>query len=196
MSDELKKILSRELEELKQNKIRAGALGVCFVFVIIFWLGEDDSGEEVNLTEQQTPAPPVTKDLPTKPLPAPKIDDGVTVVLGADADALNIADPFAGEEKPKPPPKVTAPTPPPQIVLPPPIPPPTKPEVKDEPKEKIILTGTAVSGNIKTAMFLRDKKTIFLTVGDEIGGRKILDITPDCVIFKDGARAYLQKELN
>ena len=180
MSDELKKILSRELEELKQNKIRAGALGVCFVLVIIFWLGEDDSGEEVNLTEQQTPAPPVTKDLPTKPLPVPKIDDGVTVVLGADADALNVADPFAGEEKPRPPPN----------------PPPTKSEVKDEPKEKIILTGTAVSGNVKTAMFLRDKKTIFLMVGDEIGGRKILDITPDCVIFKDGARAYLQKELN
>lgn len=193
MSDELKNFLSRELDELKQNKIRVTALAVCLVVLIIFWLGEDDSGEEINLAEQK-PAPPVTKDLPVKPIPTPQIDNGVTIVLGADADALNIADPFAGEEKPKPPPKIATPPPTPQIVLqPPPTP---KPEPKPESKEKIILTGTAVSGDIKTAMFLRGKQTIFLTVGDEIGGKKILNITPDCVTLEGNVRVFLQKELN
>ena len=55
-----------------------------------------------------------------------------------------------------------------------------------KPKEKIILTGTAISGESKTAMFLRGKETLFLTIGDEIGGRKISDITRDAVIFADG----------
>lgn len=191
MPDELKNFLSRELDELKRNKIRAGALGVCFVVLVIFCLVDDDSGEEINLKE----SPPVTKDLPVKPLPAPKNPiniEGVTLVIGANADALNVADPFAGEEKPKPPPKQIAPTLP-TVHEPPPIP---KPKPQPESREKILLTGTAVSGDNKIAMFLRGKDTLFLNVGDEIGGKKILDITPDCVILEGGARVYLHKELN
>lgn len=191
MSDELKKFLNREVEELKQNKIRAIALGVCFVVLLIFWLTDDgSSGEEIVLMEK----PPATKDLPVKPLPVEKSPDGVTRVLGANADALFIGDPFAGEEKPKPqpPPKVIAPAPP-IVIQPPPLPPPQeKPVIL---KEKIILTGTAISGNVKTAMFLRDKETLFKTVGEEIGGKKISDINPDFVTFEDGGRVYLQKDL-
>ena len=190
MSDELKKFLSRELDELKRNKIRAGALGVCFVVLFIFWLGEDDSGEEISLDAPKSP-PPATKDLPAKPLPVSKNLDGVKIVLGADADALNVADPFADEEKPKPPPKVAPPQP---IVLQPPQP--IQPAPKTESREKIILTGTAISGNSKIAMFLRGKETIFLSIGDEIGGKKILDITPDFVTLEGGVRVYLQKELS
>lgn len=107
--------------------------------------------------------------------------DGVTPVLGADSNPLIVADPFAGVQKPKPAPKVAAPN------LPT-IPNPTQSlPTTSAPQESITLTGTALSGNSKMAMFLRGKETLFLTIGDEIGGRKISDITRDAVIFADGS---------
>jgi len=162
-------------------------------------LSNDGSdGEEIALD-----APPATKDLPVQKLPAkvpaqvPEAPEGVKIVLGANSDELFVGDPFASPPKPKPAPKVE---PPPKVELPP-IPPPqpiqqppqTQPTA---PKEKIVLTGTAISGTNKTAMFLRDKETVFLTVGDEIGGRIISDVGVDFVTFTDGKRLYLQKELN
>lgn len=191
--DELKKLLSHELDELKENKFRAGALGVCFAVLLIFWAIDDNSdGEEIAIDEP----PPLTKDLPVKQLPVTKSPEGVTLVLGANADALFIGDPFAFEEKPKPQP----PQPPPPL---PEIPEPTPPVViqpmpepeVEPPKEPITLTGTAISGNSKTAMFLRGKETLFLTVGEEIDGRLIVDITSESVTFASGECVYLQKEL-
>lgn len=190
MSDELKKILQNELDELKQNKIRAIALGVCFVALLIFWIINDSfSGEEIILTEE----PPVTKDFPVTILPVDKSLDGVTIVIGANADELFIGDPFEGVEKPKPPPPPPKiPEVVPQIVIQTPPPPPQKPA---EPQEKIILTGTAISGSNKTAMFLRGEETLFKTVGEEIGGKIISDITAEFVTFKSGESLYFQKEL-
>ncbi len=186
MPEEVKEILRRELDELKQNKIRVLALVVCFIVLVIFWITDDTSGgEEIILDEK---LPPTTKDLPVKVLPVAKNPDGVKIVLGANADRLFIGDPFAVEEEVKSP----QPTPPlpqipaPSIVLEPP---------PEQPKEKIFLMGTAISGANKTAMFLRGKETLFLTIGEEIDGRKISDITPDFVTFEDGARIYFQKEL-
>lgn len=195
MPDGLKKILQHELDELKQNKIRATALGVCFIVLLIFWATDDSSvGEEISLNEE-TPAvdtPPATKDFPVVNLPT-KSPDGVTLVLGANADPLFVGDPFAGKEKPKPAP------PPPKVILPPippvaPQPQPSAPPAP-QPQEKITLTGTAISGENKTAMFLRGKETLFLTVGEEINGKKISDITPDFVTFDNGERIFIQKGL-
>lgn len=192
MSDALKNFLSRELDELKQNKVRAIALAICFVAVLGIWLS-DDTGEEIPLNEPQVvESPPAPKSLPVTVNKSP---DGVTLVLGANADELAVADPFAGEDKPKKfpppnPPKIpTANLPPPQVPVLPPIPQP-------QPQEKIILTGVAISGDIKTAMFIRGKETLFLTIGDPINGRKIVDISPDTVTLSGGVRVYLQKELN
>ena len=184
MPDELKKFLQRELEELKQNKVRAIALGVCLLILLIFLISDDSGGEEIILNE--TP-PPVTKDLPAVNLPAEKLSDGVTLVLGANAEKLFIGDPFAGKEKPKPPPKTVEF--PPIVIQPPPQEKPVKLE------EKIILTGTAISGEKKLAMFLRGKETLFLTIGEEIGGKKIFDISPDFVTFEGGEKFFIQKEL-
>ena len=184
----MKDFLRHELDELKQNKVRAIALGVCFVVLLIFWATDDSSGgEEIILDE-----PPLTKDLPVKVLPVEKSPDGVTLVLGANADELFIGDPFAGEDKPEPPSQVTPPHVPSILIQPPPVEQPKQPK---QPKERIILTGTAISGEVKTAMFLRDKETLFLTVGEEIGGKKISDISAEFVTFEDGQRVYLQKEL-
>ena len=178
MSDELKKRLRRELDEIRRNKIRIVALGVCVVIAAIMWLINNSSrGEEIALNEP-TPAP-ATSDLPVKPLPAVKSVDGVTTVLGADASPLIVVDPFAGAQKPKPAPKIAAPNLP---TIPNPQPQPTP-----KPQESIALTGTALSGSSKVAMFLRGKETLFLTIGDELGGRKISDITADAVIFADGS---------
>lgn len=190
MPEEVKEILRRELAELKQNKIRVLALAACFIVLLIFWITDDGTTEEEILVVE-TPSAPVTKDLPVKVLPAAKTPEGVKIVLGANADRLFIGDPFAGEEKPKPTPpppplpKIPAAPPPPIVLEPPP----------ETPAEKIILMGTAISGANKTAMFLRGNETLFLTIGEEIGGRKISDITPDFVTFEDGTRIYFQKEL-
>ena len=204
MNDELKeKIMEfwrRDLDEIRKNKRRTIALAICFFVLLIYaWEPEGKNVEEIDLSD----APPVTKDLPVQKLPDKKIPaqipettDGVKIVMGANSEQIFINDPFAGPEKPKPPP-----TPPKQVELPK-IPPPSQtPQPlqqppKVEPKEKIILTGTAISCDNKTAMFLRDKQTEFLSVGDEIGGRIISDITPEFVTFADGMRLYLQKELN
>ena len=178
MSDEFKKWLSRELEEIKRDKFRIIALVIFVIVAVVFWLADYMSrGEELALNEPTISAPPATKDLPVKNLPAVQSVDGVTIVLGADAKPLLIADPFAGAEKPKPVTKTVAPPP---ILLQPP------PEIP-KPQKSIVLTGTAISGENKTAMFLRGKETIFLTVGDEIDGRKISDITSDFVQFADGS---------
>lgn len=185
MPDELKKILQHELEELKQNKVRAIALGVCFVVLLVFWISDGSGGEEINLAEE-TP-PPVTKDLPAVNLPEKKSPDGVTLVLGANAEKLFIGDPFEEKEKPKPPPKTVEF--PPIVIQPPPQ------EKPVEPEEKIILTGTAISGANKLAMFLRGKETVFLTIGEEIGGKKIFDISPDFVTFEGGEKVFIQREL-
>lgn len=201
MPDEIKEILRRELDELKQNKVRAIALGICFIVLLIFWITDDSSdGEEIALTEETKP---VTKDLPVKTLPTDKNPDGVKIVMGANADRLFIGDPFEVEEKQEPvpePPIIQEPPPPPLPKIPaepePPIVIEPTPEPKiEQPKEKILLTGTAISGTNKTAMFLRGNETLFLTIGEEIGGRKISDITPDFVTFEDGKRIYFQKEM-
>jgi len=110
MLDELKEILRRELDELKQNKIRVGALAVCAIVLLIFAITDDSSdGEEIILEEP----PPVTKDLPVKILPVTKSSDGVKIVLGANADRIFIGDPFASEEESEivPPPQPTPPLP-------------------------------------------------------------------------------------
>ena len=188
MPEEVKEILRRELDELKQNKIRVGILAACVVILLIVWITDGSDGEEIVLTEE----PPLTKDLPIKTLPVAKSPDGVKIILGATADRLFIGDPFAVEEKVEPEPPPTPPLPkipPPSIIIEP------TPE-PEKPKEKIILTGTAISGENKTAMFLRGEETLFLTIGEEIGGRKISEISPDFVTFDDGERIYFQKELN
>lgn len=123
--------------------------------------------------------------------------------MGANADRLFIGDPFEVEEKPEPvpePPIIQEPPPPPLPKIPaapeqPIVIEPTPEPKIEQPKEKILLTGTAISGANKTAMFLRGNETLFLTIGEEIGGRKISDITPDFVTFEDGKRIYFQKEL-
>ncbi len=188
MSDELKKFLQREHEEIKQNKFRIAAMIGVVVVAIIFWIVDDSSrGEEIDLSTPTAEAPPVTNDLPVKVLNVEKISDGVKIVTGASPDALIVADPFAGRKKSLPPPKVVAPIEniPPIEIQPQPIIQPQQ-NVQPKPREKIFLTGTAISGNIKTAMILRDKETLFLTIGDEIDGRRIIDITTDAVTFDDG----------
>ena len=196
LKDKLAEWFRRDFDELKKDKVRVIATVVFLVILVAFKLTDDDPDvEEIDLD-----SPPLTKDLPVQKLPAkvpaqkPESLDGVKIVLGANSEPLYVGDPFAAPPKPKPAPKVE---PPPKIELPPiPSPQIQLPPQPSAPKEKIVLTGTAISATNKTAMFLRDKKTEFLTVGEEIGGRIISDITPEFVTFKDGTRLYLQKELN
>lgn len=195
MLDELKNFLSHELDEIKKDKVRVIGLVVCLIALLIFLAVDDSSsGEEIILNDK----PPATKDLPVKVLHVEKSPDGVTKVLGAKADALLIEDPFAVEEKPKlepPPPRIDNRAPKISEVVPPIAIQPPKPKTEPS-KETLTLKGTAISGDNKRAMILRGDETLFLTIGDEISGRKISDITADFVTFDNGERVYLQKELN
>ena len=203
MTYELKKFLQSEVDELKQNKIRAIALGVCFFVVVVIWAGENFSrGDEIALNDPppvatvNTPPTTATKDLPLTSLPAGNNLDGVTELIGANTEPLNVTDPFAAEEKsePKPtaPPATVEPIPPAQIQPLPAAPPaPTPPK----PREQIILIGTAISGTDKTAMLQLGKQTMFFSVGDVIDGRRIIDIGTDFVTLDDGETLRLQKEL-
>lgn len=187
MSDELKKFLNDEIQELKRNKIRTAAIGVCLIFLIGIWIADYiSSSEEIDLSDSAdstVKSPPDTKDMPKKPLPVPITVDGVTPVLGAVADPLIIADPFAGQENFKPSQKIIEP-----VTI-------QQSQIPQPPQEKITLTGVALGVN-KTAMFKRDNETIFLTIGDELNGRKIVDITADFVTFADGSRLFVQKDVN
>lgn len=187
MPDELRKFLNREVEELKQHKIRTVALVVLFVVLLIFWANDYNSaGEEINLSEPTADdAPPVSKNLSVS-LPVEKSRNGVTFVIGANADELFIGDPFAGEEKTMPPP---SPAPPPPKIPANPFPPLQNQPLPQIPKlaeEKIILMGTAITAENKMAMFAKGTEILFLTIGDKLNGRLIIDISPDFVTFEDG----------
>ncbi|MCR5834630.1 MAG: hypothetical protein K6G55_08310 [Selenomonadaceae bacterium] len=205
MPDKLKEYLTNELNELKEHKARAIVMVVCVIFLLVILTTEDSSGgEDIDLnappkieqtqtvTENkpaQTVPKPATKDLPVKPLATEKLPRDVKLVLGANAERLTISNPFIGEEKPKPESKTvpTNSTAPPSVTM-------IQPPIIPKSKEKVMLTGVAIGG-IKTAMFLRGNETIFLTIGDEINGRQIADITADFVLFTDNSRVYMQREL-
>ena len=62
------------------------------------------------------------------------------------------------------------------------------------PEEKIILRGIAL-GEVKTALIEKvvsgKIETLFLRVGDSVGGKKILDITDDFVILENDEKLEL-----
>ena len=165
---QLKDFWQKELQEIQENKIRFAGLCICFIVLAGLFLADDGGGEEITLNETPTPE----------------------VIETADTNKnLFISDPFKIPEKEKiePPPEL-----PPVIIAPP---------VAQVPisNEKFILRGTAIIGNNKTALIQKiseDKKSdaenLILGIGDNLNGKKILDIAADSVIFEDGETLHLE----
>lgn len=185
--------LKSQLDELRENKLRVVFLAIILFGTIIFAVSESDKGEEINLDESQKiseVAPPVKVATPTS-------SDKVKAVIGANVDEIFISDPFIN-----PAPKLPAPVevpvkseekivPPAPIIITPPV-----EETPKPPEVKFFLRGIAIGEN-KTAFFEKvdaekvDK--IFVTIGDNLNGKIIVDIMTDCVIFDDGDKMYVEQ---
>ena len=191
---QLKDFWQKELQEIQENKIRFAGLCICFIVLAGLFLADDGGGDEIILNE--TPTPEVIETANTnknivtvKNSAVPTADKNIKIVRGANSDGLFISDPFKIPEKEKiePPPEL-----PPVIIAPP---------VAQVPisKEKFVLRGTAIIGNNKTALIQKiseDKKSdaenLILGIGDNLNGKKILDIAADSVIFEDGETLHLE----
>ena len=178
------KFFKAEIEEIRQNKVRIAGLALCLIFAIGFALWNYfDTGEEIILTEK-----PVAeeKDLSVKKVSA----ENVTPVIGANSDILFVKNPFRFEEETVEEEKVEQPKIEEKISQP-------VEEIKISPQveEKFVLVGTAITAEEKTALVQRIKNSasenLFLTVGDMIGRKKIIDITEDFILLDDGEKLYL-----
>ena len=176
------KFLKNEIEELRQNKIRLIGLGICLIFAIGFALWNYfDTGEEIILNEN-----PATEG---KKSSVQKVtSEKITKVIGANSDILFVKNPFyvekIVEEQKIEPIKIEK-----KIIEP------EKVEKIPEVEEKFILLGTAITTEEKSALIQHKinsaTENLFLTIGDEIGGKKIIDIAEDFLILEDGEKLYL-----
>lgn len=202
--DFIKKFWQREKEEIEKNKFRIGAI-IFFAFVaIIFSISDFGKSEEIILSET-----PQVEEKNSQPAEVKKIsevaeeknsavqkisDENIISVVGANSEPLLVGNPFltyevekifeVEEDKKIPAAENISP----QIVI-----------TQTEPKkiftveEKFILSGTAISGNNRTALVqhYRGKNfegTIILQVGDTLKGKKVIEITDDNLTLEDGEK--------
>ena len=186
------RIWQENLREIRENKVRFAAICILFAVAVILFLA-DDGGEDIILTENPVPVENVetagnvdatAKIVTVKNSPVSNANENIKIVLGANSDGLFVRDPFKVPPKEK---EIT----PPVIVQP-------VAQVQN-PKEKFILRGTAIIGANKTALIQKidgDKKSseenFILGIGDNLNGKKIIDIAADSVFLDDGEILYLE----
>ena len=188
-SEKFKDFLKEELKEIQENKLRVTGLCICFVLAVILFLTDDSGGEEIILTE--TPAPIETaenvdagkKIIAVQNSTVPNFNENIKIVLGANSDDLFIHDPFK-----IPPKEIVKPAEVPAVKIAPPV---------AQVTEKFILRGTAIIGNSKTALIQKisandkSEENLILVIGDNINGKKIVEIATDCVILEGGEILFL-----
>ena len=184
--DELKKIWQNDLKEIRENKIRFAGLCISFIIAAGLLLTDDSGGEEIILTE--TPPSEVVETSDTnknivtiKRAENSNVNENIKIVIGANSDDLFVGDPFKVpmKEKIEKPPEL------PPVIISPPV---------AQVKTKFILRGIAIVGANKSAIVQKiidnDKKAgeenLILGLGDNINGKKIVDIATDSVILEDG----------
>ena len=173
-----------QLEELRENKLRVGLLAIILLATIIYAVSvEFDTGEEIITDEPQKIS---EVEQPAK-VAAPT-SDKVKPVIGANAEEIFIQNPFY---KPAPvkveekiiPPKVEP------VIIAPPVEEPKPPEIK------FVLRGVAI-GDKKTAFVEKiDAGKVelhFVTVGDNLNGKIIVDMESDSIILDNGDKLYIE----
>ncbi|MBQ7476394.1 MAG: hypothetical protein IJT06_03245 [Selenomonadaceae bacterium] len=211
----MEKFFKAQLEEIRKNKIRFGLLVAALIVAVICAIADSQGGgEEIELEPKQVAQVEKNSVEEKKsveenisvPQKNSSVSDNVTVVIGANANEVYVADPFkktapskketqtatseipaqeniSSVEKKLPPDEVEE-----VVTLPAEIPAPKPPE------EKFILRGIAL-GEVKTALIEKvvsgKIETLFLRVGDSVGGKKILDITNDFVILENDEKLEL-----
>ena len=202
----MKKFFESQLEEIRENKIRFGLLVIALVVTIIFAVADSLGGEEIELEPKQVAQVEKNSSTVEKisvPQKNSSASDNVTVVIGANSEEIFVADPFKNPVPPKKEKPVEVPAQiekvePVEKKLPPAVEerivPPAEVDAPKPPEVKFILRGVAL-GEVKTAFIEKvvsgKVETLFLSVGDSVGGKKILDITEDFVILEGNERLEL-----
>lgn len=194
MSDFLKNFWQKDLAEIRKNKIRFGAILTCLIVAVIFALADSTSADtEIPLEPAvETPAAADTPIQPVQTAAVPTASENLKVVLGANSSTLCVSDPFTAPvaEIPEPTPP---PVPEPAVEVPVELP---EIPVAQVPAETFALNGTAISENSKTAIIHkitgdRDKaQNLIVSVGDTLGTRRVVDITPEFVALDDGSKIF------
>ena len=174
----MKEFFKSQLDEISQNKLRIGLLTLILIGTLIYASTDFETGEEIELDE-------TAKDLSAKTVAVNS--EKVKSVIGASNEEFYIYDPFHNPAPPDE--KVEEILPPVEPVI---IVQPVEKveEVPKPPEEKFILKAVALSEN-KTALVEKisegNVETIFVKIGDTIGGKKISDIDADFIKFDDNS---------
>ena len=195
IKDIFSKYFHLDFEKMKKNKF-SGAEVLVVLFFILFVVMSNflDDGEEEILQLPQ-PVQTIQQKNEPKEIFKKKSDENITPIIGANSQELLLQNPFKITQK-----KIIKQTPPetvstPQVIFQPPLP------NALQLKETFLLKGTAIGGSNKTALFQKkvaDNKSstdLFLSVGETIQGRRIVDITQNGVKFDNGEFLTLQGEI-
>lgn len=197
MPDFLKIFWQKDLAEIRENKIRFGAILILLIAAVIFALA-DSTSADTEIPLEQTAAPqaveiPADKQIqPVQTAALPAASQNLKPVLGASSGELCVGDPFTAPviEIPEPPP---APVAAPAVEIPVEMPEIPVAQIEFKPAEKFALNGTAINDGSKTAIIHKitggDKAEIFIvSLGDTLGARRVTDITVDFVQLDDGSK--------
>ena len=209
----LQEFYHKELNEIKQHKTRFGILAASLVFslmVFAFTNGEEEIKEAVEIE------PPKAVANDDKPLSKSETNSKLTRIAGLEkaSEDVELVNPFKVDvnESPVNEPKTENKLPTITPAFNPPTQLPKSIESK-EPAEKVvlILKGTAISGDKKMAIIQRgisnktdskdsqisnDKakmESFLLNLGDEIDGRRIIEINRNFIVFDNNEYLYLQE---
>ena len=187
MPDALKNFWDKNLEEIRANKIRFGAILIIAAAAIIFALQDSTASDSEIILD--------------KPAPAPTAAEKIKPVLGANFSELYVQDPFKAPtlETPPPPAVVEPVTQTVEILpeipvaqIPPPIVEPPKPA------DNFLLRGTAINGDSKSALIHKISgennsaaENLIVSLGDSLGSRRVVDITPNFIALDDGSKIFL-----
>ena len=202
-SDRLKEFYYREINEIKQNKLRFGAIIATFVASVAMFFITDTETEVTAAADNVSPkiVAASNDDLPDD---KHKSASKVTSITGLEraSDSVELINPFKSD-LPKPPVEKKS-TEPAAIPLPPSIPAPTK-TVDADSQVVLILKGTAISGDKKMAIIQRSTNTkdkskeqihsesVMLNLGDTFDGRQVVSIGRNFIAFDDGQYLYVQE---
>ena len=192
----LKNFWQDDLKEIRENKIRFGAILVLLAVTVIFALADFTSTDTEIPIENAAPAPAAETEQIQPVQPAvPAASENIKVVLGANSSELYVSDPFTAPvvETYEPIPSTVQSFEPAEVELP--EIPAEIPVAQIEPAEKFALDGTAISGDSKTAIIHKisggeKTKNLIVSVGDNLDSRRVVDITPSFVALDDGSRIF------
>ena len=188
----LKNFWQNDLKEIRENKIRFGAILACLIAAVIFALADStDAGAEISIEPAAPPVVETPTAADTKIQPVSTASENLKPVIGANSSELYVSDPFTAPVV-----ETYEPIPPPiQIFEPAEVELPEIPVAQIEPAEKFALDGTAITGDSKTAIIRKltgdeKAKNFIVSVGDNLGARRVVDITPNFVALDDGSKIF------